>query len=203
MVDDMGNKSFDRILGRVHRPDDLIHQTRQVGCQVENLVEMLRDFPGILDIRLRQLAKLEEIEIRGERDKLEAERSELEKVLGSRARLLTLVKKELQEIAKKYGDERMSRMASDIVEAAAYTEEDLAHLEASLSRAEVASAPDAAKALIGSKLDAGSLEKLAAACAAACRPIDDKRGTIEFRTKVAGVLARRAAEIAYKRAGGK
>jgi aerobic carbon-monoxide dehydrogenase medium subunit len=63
--------------------------------------------------------------------------------------------------------------------------------------------PAAAKALIGSKLDAAALEKLAAACSAACRPIDDKRGTIEFRTKVAGVLARRAAEIAYKRAGGK
>ena len=63
--------------------------------------------------------------------------------------------------------------------------------------------PAAAKALIGSRLDAAALEKLAAACSAACRPIDDKRGTIEFRTKVAGVLARRAAEIAYKRAGGK
>ncbi len=63
--------------------------------------------------------------------------------------------------------------------------------------------PAAAKALIGSKLDAAALEKLAAACSAACKPIDDKRGTIEFRTKVAGVLARRAAAIAYKRAGGK
>jgi carbon-monoxide dehydrogenase medium subunit len=63
--------------------------------------------------------------------------------------------------------------------------------------------PAAAKALIGSKLDDAALEKLAAACSAACKPIDDKRGTIEFRTKVAGVLARRAAQIAYKRAGGK
>jgi len=63
--------------------------------------------------------------------------------------------------------------------------------------------PTAAKALIGSKLDDAALEKLAAACSAACRPIDDKRGTIEFRTKVAGVLARRAAQLAYKRAGGK
>jgi aerobic carbon-monoxide dehydrogenase medium subunit len=63
--------------------------------------------------------------------------------------------------------------------------------------------PAAAKALIGTKLDAEALEKLASACSAACKPIDDKRGTIEFRTKVAGVLARRAAEIAYKRAGGK
>ncbi len=62
---------------------------------------------------------------------------------------------------------------------------------------------DAAKAIIGSKLDDAALEKLGAACAAACRPIDDKRGTIEFRTKVAAVLAKRAAKIAYGRAGGK
>lgn len=62
---------------------------------------------------------------------------------------------------------------------------------------------DAAKAIIGSKLDDAALEKLGAACSAACRPIDDKRGTIEFRTKVAAVLAKRAAKIAYGRAGGK
>jgi len=61
----------------------------------------------------------------------------------------------------------------------------------------------AAKAIIGTKLDDKAMEKLAAACSAACRPIDDKRGTIEFRQKVAGVLARRAAKIAYERAGGK
>jgi len=63
--------------------------------------------------------------------------------------------------------------------------------------------PAAAKALIGSKLDDAALEKLGAAASAACRPIDDKRGTIEFRTKVAAVLAKRAAKIAYARAGGK
>jgi aerobic carbon-monoxide dehydrogenase medium subunit len=62
---------------------------------------------------------------------------------------------------------------------------------------------DAAKALIGSKLDDAAKAKLAAACSAACKPIDDKRGTVEFRTDVAGVLARRAAETAYARAGGK
>ncbi len=61
----------------------------------------------------------------------------------------------------------------------------------------------AADCLIGTKLDAASLDALAAACSAACNPIDDKRGTIEFRTKVAGVLARRAALIAFKRAGGR
>ena len=61
----------------------------------------------------------------------------------------------------------------------------------------------AAKAIIGSKLDEESLEKMAEACSAACNPISDKRGTVEYRTKVAGVLAKRAAKIAFKRAGGK
>jgi carbon-monoxide dehydrogenase medium subunit len=60
-------------------------------------------------------------------------------------------------------------------------------------------APGAA-ALVGSKVDKAALEKLAAAASAACKPIDDKRGTIEYRIKVAGVLARRAAEIALERA---
>lgn len=62
---------------------------------------------------------------------------------------------------------------------------------------------DAADAIIGTKLDDDSLATLSAACEAACSPIDDKRGTVEFRTEVAGVLARRAAKIAYQRAGGK
>lgn len=61
---------------------------------------------------------------------------------------------------------------------------------------------DAAAALIGSTLDDAAMAKLDAAARAACRPIDDKRGTIEYRTKVAGVLARRAAGIAQQRAEG-
>ena len=55
--------------------------------------------------------------------------------------------------------------------------------------------------IIGSKLDDAALARLDAAAQAVCNPIDDKRGTIEFRTKVAGVLARRAAAIAVARAG--
>lgn len=62
---------------------------------------------------------------------------------------------------------------------------------------------EAARALIGSKLDDAALAKAAAACSAACRPIDDKRGTIAYRTKVAGVLLKRTALIAAERAGGK
>jgi aerobic carbon-monoxide dehydrogenase medium subunit len=59
---------------------------------------------------------------------------------------------------------------------------------------------EAADALIGTTVDAAALERLAEAASAVCRPIDDKRGTIEYRTKVAGVLARRAAEKALARA---
>jgi carbon-monoxide dehydrogenase medium subunit len=62
---------------------------------------------------------------------------------------------------------------------------------------------DAAKALIGSRGDDKALAALAAAASAACKPIDDKRGTIEYRIKVSGVLARRAATIALERARGR
>lgn len=57
-----------------------------------------------------------------------------------------------------------------------------------------------ASALVGSKVDDAALEKLAAAARAACNPIDDKRGTKEFRIDVAGVLAKRTALIALERA---
>ena len=55
-----------------------------------------------------------------------------------------------------------------------------------------------ADALIGSKLDGAALDKLAAAASAACRPIDDKRGTKEYRIKIAGVLAKRTAQQALE-----
>jgi carbon-monoxide dehydrogenase medium subunit len=58
-----------------------------------------------------------------------------------------------------------------------------------------------ASCLVGMKLDDAAMAKLDAAAQAVCNPIDDKRGTIEYRTKVAGVMARRTAEIAFKRAG--
>jgi carbon-monoxide dehydrogenase medium subunit len=61
-------------------------------------------------------------------------------------------------------------------------------------------ADEAAAALIGHRLDDGTLAKLDAATGRACKPINDKRGTIEYRIKIAGVLARRAAAIAFQRA---
>jgi carbon-monoxide dehydrogenase medium subunit len=60
---------------------------------------------------------------------------------------------------------------------------------------------DAAAALVGRALDAAALDALDAAAQRACKPIDDKRGTIDYRTKVAGVMARRTATIAFERAG--
>jgi len=59
---------------------------------------------------------------------------------------------------------------------------------------------EAADAIIGTSLDDEALTALSFAASAACKPINDKRGTIEYRTHVARVLAKRAAQIAYKRA---
>jgi CO/xanthine dehydrogenase FAD-binding subunit len=59
---------------------------------------------------------------------------------------------------------------------------------------------EAGAALVGTKVDDAALERLAKAASAACRPIDDKRGTKEYRIKVAGVLAKRTAQQALERA---
>ena len=60
---------------------------------------------------------------------------------------------------------------------------------------------DAAAVMVGRPLDATALDGRDEAAQRACKPIDDKRGTIEYRTKVAGVIARRTATIAFERAG--
>jgi carbon-monoxide dehydrogenase medium subunit len=59
---------------------------------------------------------------------------------------------------------------------------------------------DAGEALVGTQVDEAALNAMSAAASAACKPIDDKRGTVEYRVKVAGVLARRACAIALDRA---
>lgn len=61
---------------------------------------------------------------------------------------------------------------------------------------------EASAALVGSSLGDAALQALALACTAACRPIDDRRGTADYRRQVAGVLARRATHLAARRAGG-
>lgn len=63
---------------------------------------------AILELRLRHLAKLEEMKIRGEQDELAAERDQLQKTLGSKARMTKLIQSELTADAEQYGDERRS-----------------------------------------------------------------------------------------------
>ena len=76
----------------------------------------------ILDTRLRQLARLEEMKIRQEQQDLAAERDSLEKTLGSKARLKTLIKKEILADAEKYGDVRRSRLVESAPAAQALDE---------------------------------------------------------------------------------
>ena len=79
---------------------------------------------AILDLKLRNLAKLEEMKIRGEQDELEQERQSIEQTLGSDARLKTLIKKELMAVVEKHGDERRSPI-TEREEARAFTELEL------------------------------------------------------------------------------
>ncbi len=87
-----------------------------------DLVEMQAEY--ILETKLRQLARLEEMKIREEEEALEQEKENLEKILNSSARLKTLMKKELQEIAEQYGDDRRSMIVARS-DAKAFSEEEL------------------------------------------------------------------------------
>ncbi len=79
---------------------------------------------AILELKLRHLAKLEEMKIRGEQEELAAEKAQLEKTLGSKTRLKTLIKKELLADAETYGDDRRSPLV-ERAEAQAIREEEM------------------------------------------------------------------------------
>ncbi|MCX2978344.1 DNA topoisomerase IV subunit A [Candidatus Marimicrobium litorale] len=79
---------------------------------------------AILELKLRNLAKLEEMNIKTEQKDLGKERDALKKTLGSDARLKTLIKKELIEVAEKYGDDRRSPLVGR-EEAKAFSELEL------------------------------------------------------------------------------
>lgn len=115
---------LDKVLNRLHilqgllvaflNIDEVIHIIR---TEEEPKAVLMQRFgisdiqaEAILELKLRHLAKLEEMKIRGEQDELEAERELLEKTLGSERRLKTLIKKELTQDAAKYGDERRSQV---------------------------------------------------------------------------------------------
>ncbi|MFT6274334.1 MAG: topoisomerase-4 subunit A [Halioglobus sp.] len=111
-----------RVLARLHlldgylvaflNIDEVIHIIRTEDKPKPVLIERfaLSDLQAeaVLDLKLRHLAKLEEMKIRGEQEELAKERDELEKILGSAARIKTLIKKELLSVAKEYGDARRS-----------------------------------------------------------------------------------------------
>jgi topoisomerase-4 subunit A len=108
--------------------DEVIHiirtedQPKPALMQRFALSDVQADY--ILDTKLRQLARLEEVKIRAEQEDLMKEKTELELLLSSDARLKTLVKKELKASAEEYGDERRSTL-KERTEAQAFSEKDL------------------------------------------------------------------------------
>ncbi|GIU45300.1 DNA topoisomerase IV subunit A [Shewanella algidipiscicola] len=84
---------------------------------------------AILDLKLRHLAKLEEVKIKAEQSELEAEREKLELLLGSERRMKTLIKKELKQDAETYGDARRSPLV-ERQESKALSEQELVPAEA-------------------------------------------------------------------------
>ncbi len=134
---------LDKVIARLHildalllaflNIDDVIHIIRTEDKPKPKLIERFAlseiQAEAILDLKLRHLAKLEEMKIRGEQDELEAERQALEKILGSDKELKKLIKKELTEDAKKYGDDRRSPII-ERYEAKALSEKDLVPTEA-------------------------------------------------------------------------
>ncbi len=93
------NHRLEKVLRRLHILDGVLMSHFNISdTQAE----------AILELKLRHLAKLEEMKIRGEQDELAKERDELQAILGSEARLNTLIKKEIQADAKAYGDDRRS-----------------------------------------------------------------------------------------------
>lgn len=115
---------LDKVIARLHildglliaylNIDEVIHIIRTEEVPKQALMERFAlsetQAEAILELRLRQLAKLEEIKIRGEQDDLAAERNKLEKTLGSPARLRTMIKKEIMADAETYGDDRRTRL---------------------------------------------------------------------------------------------
>ena len=110
--------NIDEVINLIRNEDE----PKPALMQRFDLTEVQADY--ILDTKLRQLARLEEIKIRGEQDELTQEKAELELLLGSDARLKTLVKKELKASAEEYGDERRS-VLRERSEAQAFSEKDL------------------------------------------------------------------------------
>ncbi|WP_299491179.1 DNA topoisomerase IV subunit A [uncultured Shewanella sp.] len=134
---------LDKILARLHILDALMIAFLNIDEVIEIIrhhddpkVELMSRFGltelqanAILDLKLRHLAKLEEVKIKAEQSELEAERDKLQLTLGSDRRMKTLIKKELQKDAQTYGDERRSPLVVR-AETKALTEQELIPVEA-------------------------------------------------------------------------
>ena len=115
---------LDKVLSRLHILEGLMIAFLNIDEVIDIIrheddpkVELMTRFnlsdeqaDAILNLRLRHLAKLEENQLKAEQDELEKERLNLEAILGSERRLNTLIKKEIQEDAKKYASPRMSQL---------------------------------------------------------------------------------------------
>jgi topoisomerase-4 subunit A len=129
---------LDKVLDRLHlleglllaflNIDEVIAIIREEDKPKAELVSRFglseRQAEAVLELKLRQLARLEEIKIKAEQDDLAKERDRLEKTLGSQTRMKTLVKKELKADADEYGDQRRSPIET-VNPAQALSEQDL------------------------------------------------------------------------------
>ena len=84
---------------------------------------------AVLNIRLRQLARMEEIKLKTEQQELEAEAAAIKKTLGSDARLKTLIKKEIKALAEELGDDRMTHLEAETLSATAFKKSDMISAE--------------------------------------------------------------------------
>lgn len=98
--------NLDKVIKIIRKEDE----PKPVLMKTFKLTEIQADY--ILDTRLRQLARLEEMKIRDEQKELRKERKEIEAILGSKAKLKTLVRQELEQDIEKYGDDRRSPIVS-------------------------------------------------------------------------------------------
>lgn len=129
---------LDKVLARLHLLEGLLIAYLNIDEVIEIIrtedkpkMELMSRFglsadqaEAILELKLRHLAKLEEMKIRGEQDELSAERDELQSILGSPERLRELIKTELIQDAETYGDDRRSPIVAR-QEAKAFSETDL------------------------------------------------------------------------------
>ena len=134
---------LDKVLARLHILEGLLIAFLNIDEVIEIIrfhdepkQELMRRFgltdaqaEAILELKLRHLAKLEEMKIRSEQDALAKERDQLQSLLGSDKKLRNLIKRELLEDAQKYGDDRRSPMV-ERSEAKALTEKELIPSEA-------------------------------------------------------------------------